>query len=337
MPTLASNERGYTLVELLVVVIILGILAALAIPMFLSQRESAFRNNVAADIRNAATLVVSHTVTAGSIPDGLRLPPDQLTPGDATEPVLVTAVSQGVQLAYAVDDDAQGFCIAGAHDDLEKTPVAVYDSSTGALAETCSFVADFDLVAALPGPVTFAGRFRETSGYIADQTEAGGFTTGTWGRELLVDGQDITAGVFELDVAQATYDHGGGGWAVVVHGSGDGEDFSGYTVQLDRGYSGGEFILREWLPVERGGPDNGRIGGGEQAPVVRVPAPDDFDWGAAHDVRVEVDGPSLRLIVDGEERLAYDDMTRDQGAFGVRTWNGTSLDVDASRVTTEVP
>jgi prepilin-type N-terminal cleavage/methylation domain-containing protein len=52
---LQNKDKGFTLIELLVVIIIIGILAAIAIPIFLSQREKAVDASAKSDVRTLAT------------------------------------------------------------------------------------------------------------------------------------------------------------------------------------------------------------------------------------------------------------------------------------------
>jgi prepilin-type N-terminal cleavage/methylation domain-containing protein len=63
------TERGFTLLELLLVVAIIAILGAIAIPQFVSYRQTAFDARAKSDLRNAANAEEAYFVATGDYLD----------------------------------------------------------------------------------------------------------------------------------------------------------------------------------------------------------------------------------------------------------------------------
>ena len=67
-----NRKKGFTLAELLIVVAIIGVLVAVAIPIFTSQIEKSREATDAANIRNAYAELMTKVITEDLPPDIIK-------------------------------------------------------------------------------------------------------------------------------------------------------------------------------------------------------------------------------------------------------------------------
>lgn len=114
-----GGEGGFTLIELLVVIIIIAILAAIAIPMYLSQRQKGWDANAQSDLRNAAVAQESYFTDNATYTAVLG---DLLGEGYNN--------SADIVLTPAAGNNAAGYCMEAIH---RSNPgnIWVMDSASG--------------------------------------------------------------------------------------------------------------------------------------------------------------------------------------------------------------
>jgi type IV pilus assembly protein PilA len=151
-----KQDGGFSLVELMVVMVIIGLLAAIAIPLFLHQRHKAVDASIQSDLRTVAVEMESYyadkqsylftTGSTAASPSVLIAP---AVPGPPAEAEIRVAVSDGnvitavglssatAALAAGTWTGAVGFCLTGTNADGSTATGFTYNKLTGLGTTAC--------------------------------------------------------------------------------------------------------------------------------------------------------------------------------------------------------
>ncbi len=145
-----EREDGFTLIELLVVILIIAILAAIAIPVFLRQREKGWVSQMESALKNAATAAESYATGRSE--------------GNYTGMNLASLQNEGFKFATSVtitdatiteSTDGNKYCIQVSHAQLADDaiePMAISSDTTTPTRNSVCAAGVMSTEAAAPAP-----------------------------------------------------------------------------------------------------------------------------------------------------------------------------------------
>ena len=120
-----EREGGFTLIELLVVILIIAILAAIAIPVFLRQREKGWRSQMQSALKNAATAQESFLTTHAAYATNAQV-------SGASDSLEAEGYKAAPEVRLSVtSSSATAYCMQATHTSLTGVTYH-YDSAEGA-------------------------------------------------------------------------------------------------------------------------------------------------------------------------------------------------------------
>ena len=125
---LSRRERGFTLIELLVVILIIAILAAIAIPVFMRQREKGYISQSQSALKNAATAAESYATQTGGVYTALN--------NDDGTILATEGFKKPSTVTILVTAGALEYCVRATHANLSAAPehdwrISTYSSADG--------------------------------------------------------------------------------------------------------------------------------------------------------------------------------------------------------------
>lgn len=124
------NDNGFTLIEILVVIIIIGILAGIAIPVFMRERQKAVDAGIKSDLRNVANTLESYYTDFDSYPTSLG---GVSFAGYTVVGNELVRVSTGNSILVSFNAGSDAYCLQGTNPRGTDSTGWFYVSSAGGL------------------------------------------------------------------------------------------------------------------------------------------------------------------------------------------------------------